>query len=523
MGSGGGATGAGSGTKAGNGKGKAKSSSKTNCMVCKHTTNKIPSNKDGSVQCGVCDGWWHAKCAQITTEKFEMIALWTQDGQDSPWKCQSCEKASSKLLKMVTCLSSKVGDNERNLAEQAVKIDRAEDKAKLQDSRMDGFGREIKEMRDQLAKLGDLGGPSIVREMDERALKETNLVFHRVVEAEMVETKARVEHDRQAIQQVLDEMEVDVGVERDTKFVRRLGQKTGDDLGEGTVGREPRPLLVGFLHRHHLELIQNNSWKLSESGDPGIRAVSVVKDLTMKQRLGEKDLLREAARKNCARSQEDLERNLAFKVVGRRGSKREILAPLRLGETINEEGEVIWDREDTGAIGGRRMARGVRRVRSMAATYPNSLPVGKPGGGTAWGQTQDTAQQRLVGQGLSAPQGRGGGRGRGAEATRGPTNTGRGGRGGDSDHHQEGMGREWQEVGKGGSTRKRDISRSPQGVSALPGKKVDSRASPEPAYTSVYPNLTELLGPKHSNDHVRGVEEEEEEVVEVVDDAEEVC
>ena len=124
------------------------------------------------------------------------------------------------------------------------------------------------------------------------------------------------------------------------------------------MGREPRPLLVGFLHRQHSELIQNNSWKLSELSDPGMRTVSVVKDLTMKQRLGKKELLREAARKNCDRNQEELERNIAYKVVGRRGSKREILAPLRFGENIDEEGEVVWDREDTGATGGRRMARG---------------------------------------------------------------------------------------------------------------------------------------------------------------------
>ena len=84
------------------------------------------------------------------------------------------------------------------------------------------------------------------------------------------------------------------------------------------------------------------------------------------------------------------------------------------------------------------------------------------------------------------------------------------------------MGREWKEVGKRGSTRKRDISRSPKGVADLPGEKVESRASPEPAYTPVYPNLIELLSPKHSKDHGRGVEEGEQEE-EVVDDAEEVC
>ena len=164
------------------------------------------------------------------------------------------------------------------------------------------------------------------------------------------------------------------------------------------MGREPRPLLVGFLHHHHSELIQNNSWKLSELSDPGMRTVSVVKDLTMKQRSGKKELLREAARKNCDRNQEELERNIAHKVVGRRGSKREILCPLRFGE--KEERQRGWQ----------------------------------------------TSQ----------------------------------------------------------------------------GEKVESRVSPEPAFTPVYPNLIELLSPKHSKDHGRGVEEGEQEE-EVVDDAEEVC
>ena len=42
----------------------------------------------------------------------------------------------------------------------------------------------------------------------------------------------------------------------------------------------------------------------------------------------------EAARRNYNRSQEERNRNLAYKVVRKRESKREILAPLRHGEFI---------------------------------------------------------------------------------------------------------------------------------------------------------------------------------------------
>ena len=99
MGGGGGENGAGIGVKGGGGKRKVKAPSKANCMVCKMTTNRVPSNREGSLQCGVCDGWWHSKCAQLSDELFEMISKWTQSGQ-------ACERASAKLLKMVSVLST---------------------------------------------------------------------------------------------------------------------------------------------------------------------------------------------------------------------------------------------------------------------------------------------------------------------------------------------------------------------------------------------------------------------------------
>ena len=119
-------------------------------------------------------------------------------------------------------------------------------------------------------------------------------------------------------------------MESNTKFARRLGPRPDDTDGERG---DPRPLLVGFTHRHHTELITENSWKLSESDNPAIRQVSVVSDLTIRQRAGEKEMLREVARKNLARSKEHLEGNMAFNVVGRIGANREILA-LGLGRRL---------------------------------------------------------------------------------------------------------------------------------------------------------------------------------------------
>ena len=158
-------------------------------------------------------------------------------------------------------------------------------------------------------------GPDVLREMDERSLKENNLVFHRVKEASGGEARRRTTEDKDSIQLLLHEMDLDIVVEESTKFARRLGPRSDHSGVEDR--NDPKPLLVGFTHCHHTELILENSWKLGESENPAVRSVSVARDLTLRQRAGEKELYKEAARKNLTRSQEQLDNNMAFKVVGK--------------------------------------------------------------------------------------------------------------------------------------------------------------------------------------------------------------
>ena len=57
-------------------------------------------------------------------------------------------------------------------------MDRFEDREKLRDSRLDNQQKEIAKLREEMTKLGDTGGLSAMREMDERSEKENNLLFH---------------------------------------------------------------------------------------------------------------------------------------------------------------------------------------------------------------------------------------------------------------------------------------------------------------------------------------------------------
>jgi hypothetical protein len=211
-GGGGGAKGGGKGTGTNVEKQAPKKKSKFNCVVCSLTTNTVKSNRDWAVQCGICDLWWHPTCAQISKERFQIICAWMeQDGSSSPWKCASCDGAAAKVIKLYNALSAKMIDTEKQLAEQAGRVDRVEDKSKHHDTRLDSHDRELKLLREQMSKMGDLGGPGVVREMDERASKENNLVVYRIREADVVDTRGRVAYDKRVIQGVLDELGVDIG------------------------------------------------------------------------------------------------------------------------------------------------------------------------------------------------------------------------------------------------------------------------------------------------------------------------
>ena len=48
---------------------------KFNCSICKKTTTKVPTNRDGGVRCGVCQFWWHPKCLNMDPSLVNWILM----------------------------------------------------------------------------------------------------------------------------------------------------------------------------------------------------------------------------------------------------------------------------------------------------------------------------------------------------------------------------------------------------------------------------------------------------------------
>ena len=131
---------------------------------------------------------------------------------------------------------------------------------------------------------------------------------------------------------------------------------------------------------------------LGQSKNSTAEEINIVRDLTARQRQREAEMMNEACRKNLERSEEELEQHLVYKVVGRKGEKREIKVPLRHGEDLDEDGRVTremgWgmgpSRGGPSRImvtGGNREPLGRDRIENVHTAQPKSAvkTTGPPG------------------------------------------------------------------------------------------------------------------------------------------------
>ena len=334
---------------------------KMNCSTCKKTTKKVPGNRDGGVKCGVCQFWWHPSCLNMDPDLLKWIVMGEKLGNDCCWTCQHCQEAHIKTEQAIKAMSSRMKTVEHKVDRCEAKQEQMEDKQELNVAKQDKVNTEFE---DRLKKLELNSGSGVIREIDDRMDKSNNLVVHRMPESIAEDPTERTAHDTAIIKVLMEKYMGLTGMDTDNKvrFIRRMGKK-----GER---EEARPILLGLKFTADLETILDRSWMLGQSSNKAAQEVNIVRDLTVRQRQREADLVTEACKKNLVRNIEEQDLNLVYKVVGRKGEKREIKVPLRQGERLDDEGRVI--RGERWAWGNSRGGTGRTQV-----TGANSEPLGR--------------------------------------------------------------------------------------------------------------------------------------------------
>ena len=276
------------------------------CLRCRRAVTKDHK----SVQCQTCQFWVHTECQDISDELFRILADPESFGGVC-WNCDSCLASSARLERTVIALETRVNAAE-TVSNQAIS------EIKRVDSDIALLRKELDEVRNRTSEAPDLRLDEYVtkEELREREARKTNIIMHRVAEAQeefrTAEEKRRV--DTEECRKIFRVLDMEKEGEEDINFCRRIGER----------GEEPRPLVVVLRTEEAKRKLLGRARNLRDSI---YQDVGIVPDLTVAQRNEEYQLAEEAERRNEEElTQEDISKNLKWLVVGQRGAKKLIKA-----------------------------------------------------------------------------------------------------------------------------------------------------------------------------------------------------
>jgi hypothetical protein len=141
-------------------------------------------------------------------------------------------------------------------------------------------------------------------------VRRMNLILHGVDEQpdEIRGNQERMEKDKARCEKIFKAIQARTKKD-DLRFCRRIGER----------GAEPRPIVVGLENEEEKRHILGRARELRNTR---FKDVSIVPDLTRKQRNREARMKDEAEEKNKSLTAEERSRNIKWLVVGRRGEKR---------------------------------------------------------------------------------------------------------------------------------------------------------------------------------------------------------
>ena len=282
-------------------KGRKEPAPKHPCIKC----SKNVKTNDKAVQCKVCELWVHITCQDISEEEFKMLCKLSKNG-GVHWMCNSCDKANAKLNSRVIALESRMSSLEGETSSNTASIYKVVNEV-----------RDIKEsvgkQNEKFESIPEMVQNLVHEELNTRERKRNNIVIHNIQESQNSNVQDRKADDYNQVVDIMKSINIKLASGEsndayDVKFTSRLGQ----------ISDRPRPLLIGLASETIKNNILANARKLQLTKH---KLISIVPDLTNKQRTEDKKMREEKDRLNNELSEDDF---LVFewKLVGPRGQQR---------------------------------------------------------------------------------------------------------------------------------------------------------------------------------------------------------
>lgn len=305
------------------------------CLVCK---NKITKSQS-CVMCHVCQRWTHPECSKIAPELLKYLIKENRQGTSISWSCEACSVASEILNNKIAALHRELEDVKQDIS--GLKQDKIEMTDNISEVRglCDENKQKLSEMKDNVER-------TVFLEMRDREEKKVNFLVQGVPEVEDDNLKGyeKKEIDMNWIGEIAESINVQIDLDKDIKFVRRLGEKKTNAI---------RPLLVGCYEQGTKIAMLKNCKELKQQEE--WNGVYLVPDLTWQQRKEEEDLASEMHKKNSELTDEQKDLNLEWRLVGPKGEKRLVLGK-KIVETDRRWREG-WRGRGRGGGGGQKRGR----------------------------------------------------------------------------------------------------------------------------------------------------------------------
>ena len=273
------------------------------CIACKAHVKK----NDKAVQCSLCQLWVHVTCEGMADECFKVLANASKNG-GMYWACRSCTAYAAKF-------NNSIQEINRRLSKLESKVEEGANEVKEVQEEVSAMKESIDKLNQNSSLAASNSSEAVFSELRERENRKQNLVIHNLEESGSRNKEDRIRDDKKLLHDVLRQMDVKANVDKEIKFITRIGRKPD----EGS-----RPLLIGFKDQRLRDDVLDCSYRLNDCGEPWCD-VNVIPDLTNRQRKEEREIRAEAKRLNDERSEDD-KKNFQWKVVGRRGMSRLVKA-----------------------------------------------------------------------------------------------------------------------------------------------------------------------------------------------------
>ena len=273
------------------------------CAKCNKNCNKGQK----AIECTICERWTHQKCSDIDAKEYDMLEYMHKKRGYHWYKCEGCQAGYANLQKQVEVLNNTLRDIKE-------KVDKNTSDIQANKDRLDTMEDTVQKATDKLVNgTNSTTEKSVLDEINDRESRRNNMMIFNLDEpgSEVSQGMERKKMDGDKLTDVFKCLDTEIDMDDDIRFFTRTGE-----LKDGQT--KPRPMLIGFKNVQKRSKILDNLKKLARTK---YKTISIVPDLTAKQRLEDQNLRKEAEKKNEELDEEE-QGNWEWKVVGLKGHRR---------------------------------------------------------------------------------------------------------------------------------------------------------------------------------------------------------